>query len=206
MRNKEEDAIMVDLNRFGISALEKDRKAEALNEEMLSNKMTGEFLIKTPDGNVISYSSMSRFKNHINHIEIVAINADVIGDLGQIVPGTIELPDIVASDLNLLDTAIVKVGNVKKLILSVDMDCVEILGIDTIPVIDEPSLSIDFKYDGVATTFNVTRLMSELNESPIIVPDQSNTGIEIQSIKIVANAANATKTIKNIVHSILIVI
>ena len=42
------------IQRFAISALSRERKDEAVNEEILVGKYTGEFFIKSKDGVVIS--------------------------------------------------------------------------------------------------------------------------------------------------------
>ena len=47
------------LNRFAISALSKKYKDQALNEEIMVDKTTGEFLIKSPNGTLRPKNSIS---------------------------------------------------------------------------------------------------------------------------------------------------
>ena len=58
------------LQRFAISGLSKERKDEAINEEILLGKYTGEFFIKSKDGVIISTDILNRlgFPNNWENI------------------------------------------------------------------------------------------------------------------------------------------
>ena len=77
--------------RFGISLLSKDRFSDAYNEEVMIDKSSGEVLVKTPDGDVISYNYNSRLKSHIIEMKAIANNLSVYGDILNI-----EFDDIIA--------------------------------------------------------------------------------------------------------------
>ena len=54
------------VQRFAISALSKERKDEALNEEIMVGKYTGEFFIKSKDGIIISTDVLNRLNASSN--------------------------------------------------------------------------------------------------------------------------------------------
>ena len=66
MNNQE--AINELIQRFAISALSRERKHEAVNEEIMVGKYTGEFYIKTKDGVILSADILNRNKTNINEI------------------------------------------------------------------------------------------------------------------------------------------
>lgn len=68
-------------NRFGISALSKDKYMEAYNEEILVDKSVGEFLIKTPTGEIVSYNRTARLSSVYDNIRRVMRNSNYYGDL-----------------------------------------------------------------------------------------------------------------------------
>lgn len=203
-------------NRWAISALSKVNKAFAVNEEILIDKNTGEILIRTPDGNIISYDSLARFKAHKEYLILHAENLRVTGSLGNIKSDTIEFPDIVGDAVNIIGATplVIKASGINKILISVDIDCIEILALDSLVVLDEPSISIDFvftKSSNPDKNLNITSSISQLDKSLIDpnvllgITDLSTYSASISSISVVANVANSAKVIRNIIHSILII-
>jgi hypothetical protein len=68
-------------NRFGVSALSKSRHSEAYDEEILVDKNIGEFLIKSPDGELMSYSRNARLSAAYCDVKRLMTNINLYGDL-----------------------------------------------------------------------------------------------------------------------------
>jgi hypothetical protein len=69
------------LQRFAVSGLSRERKDEAVNEEILIGKHTGEFFIKTKDGVVISTDILNRLKASTDNAIRLAELSGITGDL-----------------------------------------------------------------------------------------------------------------------------
>ena len=69
------------LQRFAISGLSKERKDEAINEEILLGKYTGEFFIKSKDGVIISTDILNRLKSSTENAIRYAESAGMVGYL-----------------------------------------------------------------------------------------------------------------------------
>ena len=69
------------LNRFAVSALSKKYKDQALNEEIMANKDTGEFLTKSPDGVVMSLDAMNRRRTAIANATEHALMQNMYGKM-----------------------------------------------------------------------------------------------------------------------------
>ena len=72
---------MANTKRFGFSALSKSNFLDAYNEEILVDKETGEFLVKSPDGQLLSYDYNNRIDHIHNDVKSVMNNLNVYGDL-----------------------------------------------------------------------------------------------------------------------------
>lgn len=68
-------------NRFGFSMLSKSRYNEAYLEEVMVDKATGEFLIKSPDGRVVSYDYNTKLHNIHSDIKNTMHNHNLYGHL-----------------------------------------------------------------------------------------------------------------------------
>ena len=68
--------------RWGVSALSKGNANVAYNEEILVDKETGEFLIKTKStGDIISYNFLNRLDNHKHKVISTAHNMRIYGKI-----------------------------------------------------------------------------------------------------------------------------
>ena len=70
--------------RFGISLLSKENYTDAYNEEVLVDKNTGEFLLKTRNGKVLSYDFNTKYKSMVNDIQRVMNNLNLYGTVNDI--------------------------------------------------------------------------------------------------------------------------
>ena len=72
-------------HRFGVSLLSKDRNRKAYNEELLVDKKTGELLVRTPEGDIVSFNSASRKEHVLNEFRTRANNLGIYGDYYDII-------------------------------------------------------------------------------------------------------------------------
>lgn len=139
-----------ELNRWALSALSKSRKSESQNEEIMIDKSTGEFLIKTLDGYVISYDSLNRLKNHINTVTANANNFRIQGDMFSLEIPEIEFPNVVWGDTNLLSGPLLLKTSLKKVLISIDMDCLIMNATGSKLSQYEPDIRIDYSFETAA--------------------------------------------------------
>ena len=110
------------LNRFAVSALSKKYNGQALPEEIMVEKNTGEFLIKSPDGVVISYDAMARRRSTITDATECAVTQNMKGNMYELYLDNFMLPAIVPYDENLLNNAISLKQNLVKVLFYIDID------------------------------------------------------------------------------------
>ena len=111
-------------NRIGISLRSKSEWETAWNEELLSNKNTGEVLVKSYDGNPISYMYLSRLDQHIDIFSDKILDMGMDGELYMIDnESTNILPERIGFGVNILEDA-VKLGSneIKKIMLSLSFN------------------------------------------------------------------------------------
>jgi hypothetical protein len=209
---KRGEYIMI-INRYAISALSKQNRINAVPEEIMIHKKTGEVLIKTSTGDVISFDSMARLKSHIDMATFNCFNLNLFGNMYQLNFDTIELPDVIIEDINLLGAPLqVSTGDIKKILISIDLDSVELTGLD-IPSDYEPIVKLDFELvkdtDRRASTIsyplsifnnNVIRLEDYITEI-----DPTGFQIFINGITISRNPAILTTDLRQILYSIIII-
>lgn len=112
-------------NRYGISALSKKFKINAVPNEIMIDKETGEVQVKSPNGNIFSYNYISRLNAHIDTVKFNAYNADVYGKIYDIVIENKDLPMTVNKEENLLDGDLgISISNFKAFMLSIDLDSI----------------------------------------------------------------------------------
>ena len=113
-------------NRFAISALSKENFVDAYNEEILVDKMTGEMLIKTPNGDIVSFDYNTRLKNNLYVIKNTANELNIYGNIYNIEFESLLLPSVVSGSVNYLDPSceLALIGNLqkfKRLLLNIDI-------------------------------------------------------------------------------------
>jgi len=110
------------INRFAISGLSKKHNAQALPEEIMVEKTTGEFLIKSPEGMVISYDAIARRRSTITDATECALTQNMLGNMYELALDNYMLPAIVPYDTNILDNSINLKQNMTKLLIYADID------------------------------------------------------------------------------------
>jgi hypothetical protein len=203
-------------NRFALSALSRSNKASAVNEEILMDKETGQVLVKTPNGDIISYDSIARMKNHIDLVTKIAQDNGLKGDLHVLEFENMELPSKISEDTNLLSSSLtLKTNNLKRFLISVDVDTIELSQSDVIgqyePII---TLDLEFSTGGNNTPATITGKTSEIlnkviNPAEYVagVTDFSNYTANLKSIKVVRNSSySGDASLRHILHSVLVII
>ena len=117
------------MNRFGISFLSKSRKAEALDEEVMIHKQTGEVLIKGAGGEILSYDKVGRLNDHINSVTNLCHTMNLLGKMYEVEFTVLDLPEVIPEAVNLLDSYAPLTTNKKisKLLVSIDIDSLKIV-------------------------------------------------------------------------------
>ena len=122
------------LQRFAISGLSKERKDEAINEEILLGKYTGEFFIKSKDGVIISTDILNRLKSSTENAIRYAESAGMVGDIYKIDFENIIMPCHIDYDINILGNEPIDLGHCNEFLLNFDYDEFDIVGDEVRPV------------------------------------------------------------------------
>lgn len=213
-------------HRFGISLYSKSNYATAYNEEVLIDKKTGEILIKTPDGDTISYNYNARISSHITSTKIDANNLGIYGDIINVKFDNIICPFVMDYDTNYLDTPLDIPYACERLLIHVDIDALttESNGFSQDRNNMMVELIFNLKYsDGTISdistvSYPINVLNSKIlhlqdNSIMTIDTDKELVGIQIQSFKILNtvmdyknNEITNTAVIRPICNSILMVL
>lgn len=208
------------MSRFAISLLSKARKNEALNDEVLIDKSTGEILFRNIDGKFISYDNFNRSNLHINNLTLMAQSMNLIGVIYSVEPDGLELPSSIVENTNLLSSdETLSVDKINKLLLSVDLDNIVYDVDDSKLNVNDPmvEVTIQFAYNStLGTYYTVTReLELTANNSNVIIPeyptydplDSVDYSVKLTNIKINRNTSDdPLDVMKFITHSILVLI
>lgn len=171
------------IQRFAISALSRERKEEALNEEILVGKYSGEFYIKTKEGMVLSADIMNRAKAATN--EAIRI-AELIGMTDEIYHVDFEkmvLPSFIDYDINILQQEPIELPiDTKELLINLDLDEYDVVDNDPQLIHTEGNVRVvvEIIEDGVKKYINVNKDLSIINFNVIPLKFEG----EITSIKI----------------------
>lgn len=186
---KNPDVLENGIQRFAISGLSKNRSDEAVNEEILLDKYTGEFLIKNKDGVVISNDYLSRRSSTMNVVSMIADRSNIGGDLYEIDIDDIHLPSKLDYNINILNDDLVLENNIRKILLYLDID--EYVGTNNIAVPENVcgKAKIDIEIgmdDGVTNTMTITKDVNVLNNFVInlkeTVGNKTVNSLKIKSI------------------------
>lgn len=200
------------IDRFGLSALSKKYKDKSLNEEFMINKESGEFLIKTTSGNIVSFDYLSRLNHHIEDATVKTLVFDVFGDLYSLDFDDINLPDIITEGANILsEPMLISNSNLKKLYISIDEDTI-INGDTTILDNNDCIVKLDFRfsYNDDIKNFSIIASNGSLKEK-VIKPINFAQGLdnykcELTGITINRNINSSTKYLNFIIYSIIFAI
>lgn len=123
MGTMDREALSKLIQRFAISALSRERKNEALNEEILVGKYTGEFYIKTKDGIIVSNDILDRSNSSMNNAIRIAEMVGMTGELFKVDFDELELPSHVDYTVNFLNMEPIQIPiDSKNILLYLDID------------------------------------------------------------------------------------
>ena len=172
------------IQRFAVSALSKERKDEAVNEEILVGKYTGEFFIKSKDGIVISTDVLNRLKSSTDNAIRVAESVGMVGNLYKLDFDNLPMPLHVDYDVNLIEGEPIRVdGNCKSLLFNIDFDEFDIIG-DTVKPVNSDAMVkiiIELMLDGVTELFEIEKSIQSINQT--IIDFKDYVGIQYAEIK-----------------------
>jgi len=199
--------------RFGITALSRKFKNDAKPTEILLHKGIGQISVKTTEGDVISYDSMTRFKSHIDYLTDLAINLNLFGKMQSITFDNIELPEVINFNQNLFNVPLlIKSNNFKKLLVSIDLDSVEVSS-NNFLMEHEPfcKMTLLFKKDNDEREIVINKSINSFNRHVIDVEeyffseDMRQYEVYIKELCIQKNPYSTIPSVRNILHSILII-
>ena len=149
--------------RFAVSGLSKDRYSEAKNEEMLVDKITGEYLLKNREGFVVSSDTTNRMKSAINKAIIDAEQSGICGDLYQIELTNYIFPCVIPYQTNILDESFQLPAEINRFLFNFDVSeqyC-QANQLDTRTEV-ESSVMIDVRRGN--EEFSITKKISDMNK------------------------------------------
>lgn len=201
------------IQRFAVSALSKERKDEAVNEEILVGKYTGEFFIKSKDGIVISTDVLNRLKSSTDNAIRVAESVGMVGNLYKLDFDNLPMPLHVDYDVNLIEGEPIRVdGECKSLLFNIDFDEFDIIG-DTVKPVNSDAMVkiiIELMLDGVTELFEIEKSIQSINQT--IIDFKDYVGIQYAEIKNISinkdevifndNAVDRTMILHNLFMSV----
>lgn len=201
------------IQRFAVSALSKERKDEAVNEEILVGKYTGEFFIKSKDGIVISTDVLNRLKSSTDNAIRVAESVGMVGNLYKLDFDNLPMPLHVDYDVNLIEGEPIRVdGECKSLLFNIDFDEFDIIG-DTVKPVNSDAIvkiNIELMLNGVIELFEIEKSIQSINQT--IIDFKDYVGIQYVEIKNISinkdevifndNAVDRTMILHNLFMSV----
>ena len=173
------------LQRFAISALSRERKDEALNEEILVGKYTGEFYIKTKDGIVMSTDVLNRSNASMNEAIRIAELMGMTDEIFKVEFDGMLMPNYIDYGINFIrNDRITLPEKTKEFLLYLDLDEYKIVD-DQLEIIHtECDIEITLKVDinGDETYKVIKNNMKDINY--FIIPIDQSAIVEITSIVI----------------------
>lgn len=209
MNNINNEALSDMIQRFAISALSRERKGEALNEEIIAGKFTGEFYIKSKDGVVLSADILNREKAATDNAIRIAELVGMTGRLFKVDLEEMTLPNHVDYSTNIvLNEPISIPDGCKDILINLDLDEYDILGDSFKPVHSEGKVKIVISNNDQEIV--VEKDLRNINYSLISLKDFSvNNNLKITEITIeqdenVFNVSSIGRTI--LLHNIFITV
>lgn len=197
------------IQRFAISALSRERKAEALNEEILVGKYSGEFYIKTKEGIVLSADIMNRAKAATNEAVRIAELVGMTGDIYHVDFENLVLPGFVDYDDNILQQEPINIPvDAKELLIHLDLDEYNILNGDPQLIHSDGNVKIliEIVEDGITRYVRVDKDLSSVNFNKIPLELKGKvSSIKIMNITI-GKAANIGANNTILLHNLFVTI
>lgn len=174
------------LQRFAVSGLSRERKHEAVNEEILIGKHTGEFFIKTKEGVVISTDILNRLKASTDNAVRIAELSGITGDLYRVDFENLILPNHVDYSVNIIEGEPIELpADSKKILLNLDLDEYDIFEEAAKPVNTEANVKVILEIalgNGEVNTLEVAHSIQNINYYPIELNYENVISIVLTSI------------------------
>ena len=196
------------IQRFAISALSRERKAEALNEEILVGKYSGEFYIKTKEGMVLSADIMNRAKTATNEAVRIAELVNMTGEIYHVDFENLVLPGFIDYDVNILQQEPIDLpADTKELLIHLDLDEYNIVGNDPQLIYTEGEVKVIIEVieDDVKRQVQIDKDLSNINFNIIPLELTGN----VSSIKIIDITIGKDDNINNstiLLHNLFVTI
>lgn len=177
-----QDALRDLIQRFAISALSRERKHEALNEEILVGKYTGEFYIKSKDAVVMSADIMNRMKASTDEAIRVAELLSMTGEIYNVELQNRVLPDHIDYNTNILQNDVIELPNdSKEILLNLDIDEYDIIDGKPNIVHSEGNVKLLFEIvvNGVVKYHRVDKNLANINVSLIPLEFENISSIKL---------------------------
>lgn len=176
------------LQRFAISGLSRERKDEAVNEEILIGKYTGEFFIKTKDGVVLSTDVLNRLKSSTDNAVRLAELSGITGDLYKIDFNELTLPNHVDYHVNIIEIEpIVLPVTTTKFLLNLDLDEYDIINNTAKPINSNAQVNVTVEISmgsGEVVTLEISQSIQNINYYPIEIGFENVDGIVLSGLTI----------------------
>ena len=206
--NMSNQALSELIQRFAISALSRERKAEALNEEILVGKYSGEFYIKTKEGMVLSADIMNRAKAATNEAIRIAELVNMTGEIYHVDFENLVLPGFIDYDVNILQQEPIDLPvDTKELLIHLDLDEYNVVGNDPQLIYTEGEVKVIIEVieDGVERQIQIDKVLSNINFNIIPLELTGN----VSSIKIIDITIGKDDNIDNstiLLHNLFVTI
>lgn len=174
------------LQRFAVSGLSRERKDEAINEEILIGKHTGEFFIKTKDGVVISTDILNRLKSSTDNAVRLAELSGIVGDLYKVDFEELVLPNHVDYSVNIIEGEAIELPiNTNRILLNLDLDEYDILNNTAKPVNTNATVKVVVEIGietGEVSILEIEQSIQNINYYPIDIEFESVSSLVITEI------------------------
>lgn len=175
------DILDQSIQRFAISGLSKERYDEAVAEEILVDKKTGEFLLNTKDEVLISNDAMARYKASFDNAVWLAKETGLCGNIYQVEIDDIVMPSNIPYGTNILNENIILDNKINRLLFNFDVNEYIVQDAKAIPLNVEGSVTISMTRG--TEVINVTLSLTESNVSIIDLSSYGTDDIIITGIK-----------------------
>lgn len=197
------------IQRFAVSGLSKQRYAEAVKEEMLMEKYTGEFLIKNKDGVIVSADTVNRSAAAFANAVLTAEQTGICGDIYLLEVDNVVAPNIVQYDVNLLAEPLTLDEGIGRVLFNFDVSEYKYVDNLTQQLEKESSVEVVIKSGEEKSIVKVLKI-NEMNKwvfdsskhfGPLEAP------LTIESIKIKCEPEFVgVKEVKTILHNVFLTI
>ena len=195
------------VQRFAISALSRERKDEAINEEILAGKYSGEFYIKTKDGVVLSTDILNRAKTATDNAIRIAELVGMTGELYKLEFDNLVLPNHVDYAVNILgNEPIMLPSESKDVLINLDLDEYDIMDNSEFKIVNS-NAKVKITLTGGSKSVVIEKSIQNINFAVIDISNFNKVkNVTIESIVIekdpnVINEKSVDRTI--LLHNML---